>query len=39
MVEIAPQTSVRVARRAIASILPPAEPEVAEEPPAVENGG
>jgi preprotein translocase subunit YajC len=44
MVEIAPQLSVRVARRAIASILPPAEPEVAEEagpdePPAVENGG
>ena len=39
MVEIAPQLSVRVARRAIASVLPPAEPEVAEEPPAVENGG
>ena len=44
MVEIAPQLSVRVARRAIASVLPPAEAEVAEEaepeePPAVENGG
>jgi preprotein translocase subunit YajC len=44
MIEIAPQLSVRVARRAIASILPPVEPEVAEEggpeePPAVENGG
>jgi preprotein translocase subunit YajC len=44
MVEIAPQLSVRVARRAIASVLPAAEPEVAEEaepeePPAVENGG
>jgi preprotein translocase subunit YajC len=39
MVEIAPQTSVRVARRAIASVLPPVEPEVADEPPAVENGG
>ncbi|HEX5246122.1 MAG TPA: preprotein translocase subunit YajC [Gaiellaceae bacterium] len=47
MVEIAPQLSVRVARRAIASVLPPAEPDGAaeaeeaqpEEPPAVENGG
>jgi preprotein translocase subunit YajC len=44
MVEIAPQLSVRVARRAIASVLPPPEPEVAEEagpeePPSVENGG
>jgi preprotein translocase subunit YajC len=44
MVEIAPQLTVRVARRAIASVLPPAEPEEAEEaqpeePPAVENGG
>lgn len=47
MVEIAPQLSVRVARRAIASVLPPAEAEEAqeaaeaepEEPPAVENGG
>jgi preprotein translocase subunit YajC len=44
MVEIAPQLTVRLARRAIASVLPPAEPEEAEEaqpeePPAVENGG
>ena len=44
VVEIAPQTSVRVARRAIASVLPPAEAEDAaetepDEPPAVENGG
>lgn len=44
VVEIAPQTSVRVARRAIATILPPAETEGAaesepDEPPAVENGG
>ncbi|HUZ98314.1 MAG TPA: preprotein translocase subunit YajC [Gaiellaceae bacterium] len=45
VVEIAPQVSVRVARRAIASVLPaaeaedePAEPEP-EEPPAAENGG
>jgi preprotein translocase subunit YajC len=45
VVEIAPQVSVRVARRAIASILPPAEAEEElgepepEEPPAAENGG
>jgi preprotein translocase subunit YajC len=44
MVEIAPQLTVRLARRAIATVLPPAEPEEAEEaqpeePPAVENGG
>jgi preprotein translocase subunit YajC len=44
MVEIAPQLTVRLARRAIASVLPPAEAEEAEEaepeePPAVENGG
>jgi preprotein translocase subunit YajC len=44
MVEIAPQLTVRLARRAIASVLPPAELEEAEEaepeePPAVENGG
>ncbi len=45
VVEIAPQVSVRVARRAIATILPAAEAneELAElepeEPPAAENGG
>ena len=41
VVEIAPQVSVRVARRAIASILPPGEAEEElepEEPPAAENG-
>jgi preprotein translocase subunit YajC len=42
MVDIAPQVRVRVARRAIGAIIPPAdEPEEPEskEPPAVENGG
>jgi preprotein translocase subunit YajC len=45
VVEIAPQVSVRVARRAIATILPAPEAEEelsepeAEEPPAAENGG
>jgi preprotein translocase subunit YajC len=40
VVEIAPQISVRVARRAIASVLPAAGAETEpEEPPAVENGG
>ena len=42
MVDIAPQVRVRVARRAIGAIIPPAdepeEPE-SEEPPAVKNGG
>ena len=39
-VEIAPQVNVRVARRAIGGVVPPAEPKVEdEEPPAVENGG
>jgi preprotein translocase subunit YajC len=39
-VEIAPQVNVRVARRAIGGVIPPAEPTVEdEEPPAVENGG
>lgn len=41
-VEIAPQVRVRVARRAIGGVIPPAEPEVAveaPEPPAVENDG
>jgi len=37
-VEIAPQVTVRVARRAIGGVVPPAEPGVEEEPPAVENG-
>jgi len=36
--EIAPQVTVRVARRAIGGVVPPEEPEVEEEPPAVENG-
>jgi preprotein translocase subunit YajC len=42
MVEIAPNTTVKVARRAIGGVVPPAEPELeaaAEEPPAAENGG
>jgi preprotein translocase subunit YajC len=37
-VEIAPQVAVKVARRAIGGVVPPAEPELEEEPPAVENG-
>jgi len=40
-VEIAPQVRVKVARRAIGGVIPPAEPEAAEEagePPTVENG-
>ena len=41
MVDIAPQVRVRVARRAIGAVIPPAEeleqPEQ-EEPPAVDNG-
>ena len=43
LVEIAPQVTVKVARRAIGAVVPPDEPEIeeagAEEPPAVENGG
>jgi len=39
MVDIAPQVRVRVARRAIGAIIPPAEEPESEEPPAVENGG
>lgn len=46
VVAIAPQVSVRVARRAIATVLPAAEAEAeelaapaTEEPPAAENGG
>ncbi|MGH2971308.1 MAG: preprotein translocase subunit YajC [Gaiellaceae bacterium] len=42
LVEIAPQVTVKVARRAIGAVVPSAEPELeteAEEPPAVENGG
>ncbi|HEY2544221.1 MAG TPA: preprotein translocase subunit YajC [Gaiellaceae bacterium] len=42
-VEIAPNVNVRVARRAIGGVVPPAEPELeepaSEEPPTVENGG
>jgi preprotein translocase subunit YajC len=39
MIEIAPSTSVRLARRAIGAIVPPAVEAAEEEPPAVENGG
>jgi preprotein translocase subunit YajC len=39
MIEIAPNTSVRLARRAIGAIVPPAVEEGEEEPPAVEKGG
>jgi preprotein translocase subunit YajC len=44
MVEIAPGTSVKVARRAIGAIVPPAdaaedEPGEAEEPPAADDAG
>ena len=44
MVDIAPQVRVRVARRAIGAVIPPAEeleepePQEQEEPPAVDNG-
>jgi preprotein translocase subunit YajC len=41
-VEIAPQVRVKVARRAIGGVIPPAEPEEAAEapePPAAENDG
>jgi preprotein translocase subunit YajC len=39
LVEVAPGMQVKVARRAIGGVIPPAEPEVAEETPPVENGG
>lgn len=43
MIEIAPNVEVKVARRAIGAVIPPADPEAeepeAEDPPAVENGG
>ena len=39
MIEIAPNTSVRLARRAIGAIVPPAVEEAEEEPSAAENGG
>jgi preprotein translocase subunit YajC len=39
LVEIAPGLRVKVARRAIGGVIPPEEPEAAEEPPPVENGG
>jgi preprotein translocase subunit YajC len=43
MVEIAPNLQVKVARRAIGAVIPPAEADVeeaeSEEPPTVENGG
>ena len=37
MIEIAPNTSVRVARRAIGGVIPPAVEEPTEKPPTVEN--
>ena len=37
MIEIAPNTRVRVARRAIGAVIPPAVEAPAEEPPTVEN--
>ncbi|HEY2073189.1 MAG TPA: preprotein translocase subunit YajC [Gaiellaceae bacterium] len=39
LVEIAPQVTVRVARRAIGGVVPPADEPEALEPPPVENGG
>jgi preprotein translocase subunit YajC len=39
LIEIAPSTTVRLARRAIGAIVPPAVEAEEEEPPAVENGG
>jgi len=43
LVEIAPQLTVKVARRAIGAVIPPDEPEdgdgEADDAPAVENGG
>ena len=41
LVDIAPQVRVKVARRAIGAVIPPAELEEPgeEEPPAVDNGG
>jgi preprotein translocase subunit YajC len=37
LVDIAPQVRVKVARRAIGAVIPPA--DELEEPPAVDNGG
>ncbi len=39
MIEIAPNTRVKIARRAIGAIVPPALEAPEEEPPAVENDG
>ena len=45
LVEIAPNIRVKVARRAIGAVIPPAEPDMEEpapgeeEPPAVDSGG
>jgi preprotein translocase subunit YajC len=39
MVRIAPDLQVRVARRAIGGVVPPAEPEPAEEAPPPDTGG
>ena len=37
--EIAPQVTVKLARKAIGGVIPPDEPQPEEEPPAVENDG
>lgn len=39
LVEIAPQTTVKLARRAIGVVVPPADEAAELEPPPVENGG
>ena len=39
LVEIAPQTTVKVARRAIGGVVPPADEAAELESPTVENGG
>jgi len=39
LVEIAPQTTVKVARRAIGGVVPPADEAAQLEPPPVDNGG
>jgi preprotein translocase subunit YajC len=39
LVEIAPQTTVKVARRAIGGVVPPADEAAELEPPPVDNGG
>ncbi len=39
LVEIAPQTTVKIARRAIGAVVPPADESAELEPPPVEDGG